>query len=48
VELTREEAERITDALVLHALQEMIDMDRLDGVRLSEELENIRPDADED
>ena len=40
--LTRNEAVIITTVLVSVALDELIELDRLDGVRLSEELENIR------
>lgn len=46
--LTEEEADTITIALISHALQRLIDTDTLDGVRLSEELENIREDEDEE
>lgn len=41
-ELTEEEAIIITVALIEHATQQLIDTDTLDGVRLAEELENIR------
>lgn len=41
-ELTDSEATKITTELITYALQQLIDTDTLDGVRLSEELENIR------
>lgn len=47
-ELTEAEALTITANLIKYALQGLIDTDTMDGVRLSEELENIRPDEDED
>lgn len=42
VGLKRSEALRMASAIACHALQELIDCDTLDGVRLTEELENIR------
>lgn len=42
--LTGEESDKITEELVVYALKQLIDLDTLDGVRLSEELENIRPE----
>lgn len=47
-ELTDGEALTITANLIKYALQRLIDTDTMDGVRLSEELENIRPDEDEE
>ena len=41
-ELTLAEAIKITGSLIGYALEELIDLKRLDGVRLDEELENIR------
>lgn len=43
--LTDDEAEAITAALIGHAIQQLIDTDTLDGVRLTEELENVRSEA---
>jgi predicted Ser/Thr protein kinase len=40
--LTLAEAIKITGTLISYALDELIDLDRLDGVRLSEELDEIR------
>ena len=44
--LTDDEAFTITAELINHALQQLIDTDTLDGVRLAEELDNIRPDEE--
>lgn len=40
--LTDAEALKITQSLVLRALDSLIELDELDGVIISEELENIR------
>lgn len=40
--LTEEEAIDITVSLIEHAIEKLIDLETLDGVRLAEELENIR------
>lgn len=42
--LTKQEAGLITIALIDHALTELIELETLDGVRLTEELDNIRED----
>lgn len=44
--LTPSEIVQITCALINHALREMSDTNTLDGVRLTEELENIREDGE--
>lgn len=40
--LTKKEANHIANLLVCHAIQDLIDTDTMDGVRLSEELEDLR------
>lgn len=45
--IKRSEAKQIADILVVEAIQALIDTDTMDGCRLSEELENIRPDHDD-
>ncbi len=47
-ELTDDEAFTITIELTNYALQRLIDTDTLDGVRLSEELDNIRPEEEDE
>lgn len=42
--LTEGEAQDITVALINYALRQLSDCDTLDGVRLTEELENLRDD----
>ncbi len=46
-ELTDDEAFAITVSLINHALENLIELKNLDGVRLSEELDELRPEEDE-
>lgn len=45
-ELTPAEAEKIAFAFILQDMQERIDTNTMDGVMITEELENIRPETE--
>ena len=45
-ELTAHEAEQIAIAFILHDIEQRIDTNTMDGVMISEELENIRPEKE--
>jgi hypothetical protein len=44
--LKGEESDKITEEIAAHALKQLVDLETLDGLRLSDELENIRQEKD--
>jgi hypothetical protein len=45
-QLTRLEAEKIARAFIIRDIQGRIDTDTMDGIDITEELEEIRPDSE--